>query len=867
MGEVYRARDTRLDRTVAIKVLLPHLAASPQFRARFEREARAISRLSHPHICTLYDIGEAPSPDAPGADVSYLVMELVEGETLAQRLERGRIPFDQALAWGVQIASALDKAHAAGVAHGDLKPGNIMVTKGGIKLLDFGLAVPGPAPPAAGWSHAETGSVLLDAPGQILGSLSYLSPEQLEGAPADARTDLFACGAVLFEMVTGRKAFDAPTQAGVIAAVMRQAPPPMGAAGSVPQSFEQLVSACLAKDPAERWQSAGDLARQLSWLAASSAGPSGAPVAWRLWGGIAAGTAAIVAALALGIVWLAEERAAPVPVVRSSLLLPAGLRFPAARTIGGIGRIALSPDGRRIALVAIDAHGNQQLWVRPLDALTATPLAGTDGASSPFWSPDSTTIAFFATGQLKTVDVAGGVPMLLASPAFDATGTWNPDGDILFTPTPTSPIHRVSASGGAASPVTALDTSAGDVLHRNPFFLPDGRHFLYVAVAARDGGTTGPRALSVGSLEPGEAGRVLVERAGMAMYAQGHLLLVRENQLMAQPFDVERLALSGEARPVADQVALVGSSGSAAFTVSSAGVLAYQPSDSGSQLVWFDRDGRQLGVLGDPAEYGDVELSPDGRRVIVSVLDSAQNTRDLWIFDIERGVRTRFTLDPGEDVSPAWSPDGGSVLFASNRRGHFDLYRKAVDGVADEALVSADASEKYPTSWLRDGRSVLYWSFDADGAGLSLLPIVGEHQPARILNGFANAGRFAPDGRWLAYHSAESGQPEVYVVPFPSASSRWQVSSTGGSLPRWRADSREIFYAGRDNRLMAVAVEAPGAELMAGPPRPLFEARPVGPRSFYAVSPDAQRFLVNSLQGGGQSSITVVQNWSTALKP
>jgi Tol biopolymer transport system component len=341
---------------------------------------------------------------------------------------------------------------------------------------------------------------------------------------------------------------------------------------------------------------------------------------------------------------------------------------------------------------------------------------------------------------------------------------------------------------------------------------------------------------------------------------------VRDNRLLAQPFEASSLTLGGDARPVAEQVAFVGA-GSAAFSVSAAGTLAFQPSDTGSQLVWFDRTGRQLGAVGDPAEYGDVELTPDGRRVVVSVLDPVPNTRDLWLFDLDRGVRTRLTVNPGDDVAPVWSPDGTSVLFSSNRNGHFDLYRKAVDGVGAETSLLADASEKYPTGWMPDGSAALVWSFDADRAGLSLLPLAGGQPLRPLLNGFANAGRFSPDGRWLAYHSGESGTPEVYVVPYPMASRRWQVSSLGGTIPRWRADSKEIFYASRDNRLMAVEAEAHDGGLEVGAPRALFEARPVGPRAFYAVSPDGQRFLVNSLQGDGPASITLVQNWSAALAP
>lgn len=876
MGEVYRARDTRLDRTVAVKVLLPHLAGTQQFRERFEREARAISRLAHPHICTLYDVGVAVPSDAPDSSpVSFLVMELVEGETLAARIARGALPLDQAMAFAVQIADALDRAHRTGIVHGDLKPGNVMLTRAGIKLLDFGLAAHVPSSPAGAWTEDRTQTMAVGGE-SVLGTLQYLAPEQLEGRPPDVRSDVFACGAVIFEMLTGRKCFEGHSQAAVIAAIMRHDTPSVrGVQPAAAPALDHVIGTCLAKDPDERWQNAGDLMRALKGIESVSrqqAGSgSGRATAWgsrRLWLGLAAGVMA--ASAAFGALFLLRAPAAPSVVTRTSILLPEGLRFPVAAAVGGAGRFAISPDGRQLAFVATDPRGNQMLWLRPLDALTARLLPGTDGATSPFWAPDSRTVGFFAAGQLKTISIDGAAtPAVVAEPAFSGTGSWNRDNVILFNPAPASALHRVSASGGAAVPVTTLDKAAGDLLHRNPFFLPDGDHFIYVAVASRDGNATGPRGMYVGSLSNGEPARLLSTNGSSARYADGHLLFVRENTLLAQRFDLATLALAGEATPVAEQVELVGSS-SAAFSVSDTGVLVYQPVDQGSQLVWVDREGRQLAAVGEPAEFGDIELAPDGRRAIVSVLDTATNTRDLWMIDTERGARTRFTFDPGDDVVPAWSADGSRVLFASNRRGHFDLYEKQAGGMSPETLVYEDGTEKYPTSWAPDGASVMFWSFDPEGARLSILPMTDAQEgrrPVPFLEGFANAGRISPDGRWATYYSAESGRPEVYVVPYPAPSARWQVSITGGSLPRWRADGKELFYAGRDNRLMAVPVTVTPDGFDVGAARPLFDARPVGPRAFYAASPDGQRFLVNSVRGDAQSSITVVQNWRTAVRP
>lgn len=877
MGEVYRARDTRLDRTVAVKVLLPGLAGAPEFRERFEREARAISQLSHPHICTLYDVGAAVPSDAPASlPVSFLVMELIEGETLAARIARGALPPDQAMTFAVQIADALDRAHRTGIVHGDLKPGNVMVGRAGIKLLDFGLAAHVPPPPGGAWTEDRTQTMAVGGE-SVLGTLQYLAPEQLDGRSPDVRSDVFACGAVIFEMLTGRKCFDGHSQAAVIAAVMRHDTPAVSSLQPLASAaLDHIVATCLAKDPDDRWQHAGDLMRALKGVAGvpgrggvpSPEPASAAPPSRRLWWGVAAGL--VAAAVVFSAAWLLRAPVTPRLVTRTSILLPEGLRFPVAVTVGGAGRFAISPDGRQLAFVATDPRGNQMLWLRPLDALAARLLPGTDGAASPFWSPDSRSVGFFAAGQLKTMAIDGAAtPAVVAEPAFSGTGSWNRDNVILFSPAPASALHRVSASGGTVTPVTALDKAAGDVLHRNPFFLPDGNHFLYVAVAARDGNATGPRAMYVGSLSNGEPARLLSESGASARYADGHLLFVRENTLLAQPFDLASLALTGEAVPVAEPVELVGSS-SAAFSVSDTGMLVYQPVDRGSQLVWVDREGRQLAAVGEPAEYGDVELSPDGRRAVVSVLDAATNTRDLWMIDTERGARTRFTFDPGDDVVPAWSTDGSRILFASNRRGHFDLYEKQAGGMSPETPIYEDGTEKYPTSWAPDGASAMFWSFDPEGARLSILPMTDAQEgrrPAPFLEGFANAGRISPDGRWVTYYSAESGRPEVYVVPFPAPSARWQVSITGGSLPRWRADGKELFYAGRDNRLMAVPVAVTPDGFDVGPARPLFDARPVGPRAFYAVSPDGQRFLVNSVRGDAQSSITVVQNWRAAVRP
>ncbi len=861
MGEVYKARDTRLDRTVAVKVLKAAVADDPDFRARFEREARAISQLNHPNICTLHDVGEV------GA-VNFLVMEYVEGETLAERLAREEIPFDQAMTFGIQIAEALERAHRQGIIHGDLKPGNVMLTKTGTKLLDFGLArqLPALLPHT---SDLSTRALPMSA-APALGTLPYLAPEQLEESRVDRRTDIFAFGAVLYETLTRQRAFPGDSYAAVVGAIMRSHPLPIAATRPVPPALDRTIATCLAKDADERWQNAGDLARELKWIVSGGGlSPVREEVTTRgagnrVWIAVAAVLA--LATLTLGVVTFLR-RPPETGIYRTSILLPEGLLFPGAGQLGGVGRFAISPNGRRVVFVASDPEGNVRLWVRSLDSLAAMSLPDTDGAGSPFWSPDSSMVAFVAQGQLKTIDPSGGTPLTL-TPAINVTGSWNTDDLILFTPNPAAPVNAIAATGGTPRPVTKLDAGHGDVLHRNAVFLPDGKHFLYVAVSARSGETTGARALYVGSLDSSEPGKLLIEGGSSAAYSQGHLVFLRDNRLVAQPFDLNRLELAGDPKPITEQVELAGPL-STPFSVTASGLLAYQPaSGPGSQLVWFDRGGRRLGTLGEPADYGDVVLSPDGHRAAVSVLDPTFNTRDIWVFDISRGVRTRVTFDSSDDVSPAWSADSAQLIFASNRAGHFDIYRKAVTGVGPDEAILEDDSEKYPTSWSPDGQfAAVLDVWKRGGAG----PTPGPGQRSIVVTFIpppTNPARISRDGRWAAYYSNESGRSEVYVVSFPRPSEKLQLSNAGGSLPQWRGDGREVFYVGRDNRLMAVSVEERGTQLDMAPPHALFDVRPVGPRSFFDVAPDGQRFLINSRRSESlSSSITLLQNWTRLTPP
>ena len=871
MGEVYRAKDTRLDRIVAIKVLPPHLADSPELRERFEREARTIASLNHPHICTLYDIGHQDGTD-------FLVMEYLEGETLAQRLVKGPLPLDQVLQYAVEISDALDKAHRKGVTHRDLKPGNIMLTKSGSKLLDFGLAkLQQDAAPATPLSQLPTLKENVTAQGTILGTLQYMAPEQVEGKndEIDGRTDIFAFGAVLYEMATGKKAFEGKSTASLIGAIMHLDPPPISALQPVtPPALDRLVKTCLAKDPEDRWQAARDVTRELKWIAEGGSHQAtvvtGRKTRERLAWPIAA---IIIALLALGT-FAYLRRPQQTQSVRFLVSPPDTWSLAQQALIGGQGvplPLAVSPDGRRIAFVATNPEGKTLLWVRSLDTLTAQPLAGTDGGFRPFWSPDSRSLGFVAERKLKKIDISGGPPITLCDAPQIRGGTWSRDGVIVFGPTATSGLQKVSAAGGVPTAATVL--GQGEVGHVQPTFLPDGRHFLYRA------NTTGPGPgwpVYVGSLDSVERKLLLNSDSQNVLYSQGYLLFLRERTLMAQPFDARRLALSGDPFPIAEQIQIQGTPPNGVFSVSENGVLAYQTGTAtgGSQLNWFDRTGKQIGRLGDAATYYDLELSSDGKRASVSVED--QKGRDIWVYDIARGLRTRFTFDAADELTSLWSPDGSRIVFNSRRKQHLDLYQKASSGDGSEEVLLEDNADKYPMSWSADGKFIMYVSnggfTSSTGDDIFVLPLSGDRKPFPFLNTKFNEGapQFSPDGRWVAYQSDESGKNDVYVAPFRGPGGKWQISTGGGSNPRWRQDGTEIFYQAPDNKLMAAAVNGKGGSFEVGAVKPLFQTRPsTGFRYnyFYHVFPDGQRFLVNTApEQAASAPITVVLNWQAGLK-
>ena len=655
MGQVWKARDTRLNRIVAIKI------SAAKFSERFAQEARAIAALNHPHICTLHDVG----PD-------YLVMEYVEGPQIG-----GPLPLDRVLRLAIELASALEAAHRQGITHRDLKPANILVTKSGVKVLDFGLAKIEHTKEAV--ANDETLTKAITQEGSIVGTLQYMAPEQLQAKATDARADIFSFGCVLYEMLTGKRAFDGANTASVIAAIMDREPPSV--AQVAPPALDWALRRCLAKDPDERWQSARDLRAALERVSHSGTEATSEPRpghSRRMW--IAAIVVATLAAVTVSAIHF-REKPPETPVMRLSIAPPEKNR------VDGATAPAVSPDGRQVVFAATSDDGKSRLWLRPLDSLTAQPLAGTENASYPFWAPDNKSIGFFAAGKLKKMDVSGGPATTLADASQSRGGTWSRDGVIVFAPTPYSGLQQVPASGGVVRPATRFDTGAPP--QRFPSFLPDGRHFLYLhGTGARE-----QRTLRIGSLDsPGPDRTLLGAADSSAMYAQGHLLFVRGTTLVARPFDAKRLAFTGEEVPVAEQILLLARvNNSWVFSVSANGVLAYESAGvSALHLTWLDRAGKRLGTVGDPGDLGEVQISPDRRTAAVHVFEASSGNYDIWLYDVLRGLRTRFTFGPAPDQFPVWSPDGRVIVFSSNRTGRYDLYRKPADGSRNEELLYAD---------------------------------------------------------------------------------------------------------------------------------------------------------------------------------
>ena len=877
MGEVYRARDTRLDRTVAIKVLNSQLVANSELRARFEREARIVSQLQHPHICVLHDVG------SDGA-TEFLVMEFLEGESLADRLKRGPLPQAELLKIAIEIADALEKAHRAGVVHRDLKPGNVMLTKLGAKLLDFGLAKPVAAGPTATGRGSGSASVLaaaltqtspaaspgtpLSTAGAVIGTVQYMSPEQMQGIEADARSDIFAFGAMLFEMATGKRAFEGKTQASIVGQILAVDPPSASAVRpQVSPSLDRVIRLCLEKDPQERIQTAHDVKLDLQAIAAEKpvdpatgtgelprAGPR-ERLGWM---------AGILAAALLGVLGttLLYHPAKPAASMRTSISPPPNTPF--ELTGDSAGPPLLSPDGKLIAFTAVGKEGNLEIWVRPINSLDAHPIAGTFDAYFPFWSPDSRSLGFFVPGKLKRVDLNGGSPTDVADAKQGKGGTWGSGGMIVFSPEPSAPLMKVSASGGTAQPLTKLDP-AQHTSHRWPAFLPDGKHLLYLAIN-HDPTKASSDAIYFASLD-GRENRLLLHNQFNPVYAAGHLLFAQGDKLLAQTFDPAKGELKGDAQPVASGVIDDPSMWHMDVSATDDGLLLYSSGPIGTmQLVWLDRTGKDAGVVADNLTRVIARLSPQGDRAALQI-DSGAGTTDIFVLDLARGVRTRLTFGPFSSSVPRWTRDGKWIYYSGLRNGRYSVFRKLADGSSPEESVFADDRDVFASDISPDGKTVLLDERADSRVSTWALSLAEPRKPPKIIAEGLYAS-FSPDGRYIVYESDESGQYQVYVVPFGDRKGKWQVSSSSGAIPRWGGDGKELYYVELANgafSIVAVPVIEQGDQLRFGSQQTLIGNISVATFPSYNVSPDGKRILLSRLSQQGSQSVTLVTNFTEGL--
>ncbi|MEN6606772.1 MAG: protein kinase, partial [Bryobacteraceae bacterium] len=822
-----------------------------QFTERFAYEARTVAALNHPNICTLHDVGP-----------NYLVMELVEGETLVERIKQGPMPLDEALAIVCQVADALEAAHSKGIVHRDLKPGNIKIKSDGtVKVLDFGLAKMAEGVVASSSDPSMSPTLTLEAAthvGAILGTASYMSPEQAKGRAVDKRADIWAFGVVLYEMLTGSRLFDGETVSDTLASVLKDEPD----FDSVPLRVRRLLQACLKKDPKQRLHDIADAKLLLDETPPMARRPR----QWLPWAGMA-----LFCLIAVGLASLLfRETPPPAQLVRFQVPAPGRSTWIYQGFFG-----ALSPDGRQLAFVAIGPDGISRLSVRPLDSLMSRPVAGTEGIQGiPIWSPDGRFLVFSAGGKFKKVGISGGPAQNLCNVLGRVVGGfWTKDDRIVFGSN--SGLRYVAAAGGTLSVITNVDKKHGEGAHICPFLLPDGRHFLYLVTSA-DPDRGG---IYVGSLdgkpEAQNAKRLLADSSTAQFVPSpgsrsGHLLFVRETTLMAQPFDPERLVLSGNSVPI------TGTGVRSVFSASANGVLAYLEAGSlETTLTWFDRQGKAIGTAAGPHSFQELALSPDGSRVVVFRRDNTGE--DLWLIELERGSSTRLTIDAANESYPVWSPDGKQIVFASNRGGQFDLYRKSANVSGEEELLLKSPQAKDPVDWSRDGRFILYTLTTGAQTDLWVLPLDGERKPVPYLTTKFNEGygRFSPDGRWVAYVSNVSGNDEVYVSPFPSstaANAMTMVSSGGGRQPRWRRDGRELYYISFDDQLMGAPVTT-SPSFKAGVAKPLFQApiyltMDTAGAWNWDVTPDGERFLINRkpVDIVSSAAITVVLNWQEVLK-
>ena len=865
MGEVYKARDTRLDRTVAIKVLPAHLADRSELRERFEREAKTIASLNHPHICTLFDIGQQDGID-------FLVMEHLEGETLAQRLQKGPLPLEQVLQFSIEISDALDKAHRKGITHRDLKPGNVMLTKSGTKLLDFGLAkLKQEVAPGLPDSQLPTMKSAITDRGMILGTLQYMAPEQVEGKEVDARTDIFAFGAVIYEMATGRKAFEGKTSASVMAKILEAEPPSMASLQPMtPPALDRVVKTCMAKEPDERWQSAGDLCRELKWIAEGGAQIALSSVAEDK-GIRALGPRLLILSLGILLLGVAITGVAvwnlkpspPLPVTRTVINLPPG------QQLAGLENgpaVALSPDGLDLAYVARQG-GAQQLFLRSLDGFEAKPIPGTEDAVNPFFSPDGQWLGFFADGKLKKVSVSGGGVVSLTDSGNIYGASWGSQGVIAFTPSGSSSLQQVSDAGGARQPLTHLES---DLNQRWPDWLPGGKSLLF------GGGAIGDPRVAVYSIATREQRNLIPGGTQPRYLPSGHLVYAQDGNLMAAPFDPKRLVVTGAAVSVVEGVGHSLISGHAQYSVSATGSLVYVNGASLSgqgKLVWVSRNGADQALAAPARAYVWPRISPDGKRIAASI---AEQNIQIWQYDISRDTLTRFTFEGNRNNNPTWTPDGKRIAFLSDK----NIFWQLADGSGGLERLTTSEFTEVPMSWSPDGQLLAFIELNpSTGLDISMLhlgdPSAGSGQVRKaqmfLRTPFnESVPRFSPDGRWVAYISNESSRNEIYVQPYPGPGGKWQISTDGGTEPVWNPNGRELFFRNGD-KMWAVDITTQPS-FAAGKPRLLFH----GPyllspatSSNYDVSSDGQRFLMvkpNEQEQTAPTQINVVQNWFEELK-
>ena len=864
MGEVYKARDTRLDREVAVKVIAAELSASSDQRQRFEREARTISKLSHPHICALFDVGEQDGR-------AFLVMELLEGDTLADRLATGPLPLEQTLRCGAEIADALDKAHRHGIVHRDLKPGNIMLTKSGVKLLDFGLAKAFQPLETSSRSAVMTTppSPNLTEAGMFVGTLQYMAPEQLTGV-ADARSDIFALGTVLFEMTTGTKAFSGSSRVALASAILNAQPAPMSSLRpTVSPVFDRLVTVCLAKDPDDRWQHARDLAIQLTSLQTLTSGSGvaaalspertrgrrrAALVPWL----IAAAATAIALMLALRS---APPSAAPAPI-SFALSPPAGTRF--AETVETVP-FALSPDGTQIAMATFERDGGSRLWIRAMSSAEPRPLAGTEGAESAFWSPDGGALGFFAGNKLKRIDIHGGaiVPLCDVRPGIGKAGTWGRDGQILFAPIEGDAIYRTSTAGEPAVPIVKADRAAGGMRVLWPSFLPDGRRYLYLQKSSS----------SAGRLMLGEFGKppsdVMTVDSNAYYVAPDQLMFARESSLLGQRVNRSTFRVEGEPFPVASPVRYFFATGAAQFSVSSGRALAYQSRGNVARIARIDRSGKEGASLGTPGENARLFVSRDGRTAVFD-RHPLQGSMDIWSIDLARGIETRLTSDPAIEAGPVVVPGGRVVFFGSTKRGGPpNLVRKDLDAGTEEVLLPFSPALQQAEDLSSDGRTLLF-SQRAEGGQFDLWTLSlagGDTKAVPYITSPADetSARFSPDGRLVAYVSNDAGRREVHLASFPAGGAATRVSSGGGRFPRWSADGRQLFYLSGQGELLAVPIQrTPTLEV--GRPIALFTVGAPQRWGGFELTADGGFVAIVTDTAAGEQPLTVVLNWPGGLR-